>query len=97
MERRKYVDKVTKAVSVGYGGDEVIEKFGQRKYGATWAIRQDNYIKGLSNEDLYNQSREKAPNGCFTQLAMQAQKEIYKRKTYQGIDVVAMFASKEVR
>lgn len=60
-------------------GNEPMVMFGAGKDGATRNRRKTDYIKSLSDEELRALSLEKAENRCYTELAIEAQKEIYKR------------------
>lgn len=63
------------------GGNEKRRNYGTRKCGAHF-MRMQNELKAMTDEQLQEISKEKAPNGCSTEYAIEAQKTLYKRRTY---------------
>lgn len=71
------------STSVVHTGDEKLQNFNTRRY-STKHKRMKEYFDSLSDAELQELAAEKAPNRCATELAIEAQKYLYKRRQTLG-------------
>lgn len=63
------------------GGNEKKRNYGTHRCGSHF-MRMQNELRSKTDEELEEISKEKAPNGCATEYAIEAQKTLYKRHQY---------------
>lgn len=60
-----------------HGGNEKKRNYGTYRCGAHF-MRMQTELKTKTDEELIEISKEKAPNGCATEYAIEASKTLYK-------------------